>query len=818
MTMISNYNKKIKMKALFVLTLSSFMSYYGVAQTLPSQCKAYMPKVLDKTTIFRADTKTLANNNYGQNGSTSKYWDAYSDRCDNVTYKGASKSSGESGKLKFNQKVRIAEIQNGFALVYTENKAGGVNYPQISGDVKCLGWIPMENLLLWNSCPTNEYGIYRKALIVRNIDQERDKSFGRISEHPDVNNTSHTSPLKSSIDFHYIMKEEGAGDNVRYLIAKYNKIGGGTITDQILEGWVSRNSFSAWNQRSCLEPNWNADDVEYFISKGEKAWLYSDASLTDETQPWSFGQKNSEGQPATQYRMPPRAMRFPILDNDSPKDDNFKITAFGAANGELGRQMVTMDEGKEKRDEALKKTAHINVIVVIDGTRSMGKYFNAMSNAVQKATQYLTGEVSVGAVIYRDYPDGENNVIEYHKMTNPNDAGLQGFLKNVGRNNYGASSSSADKTAHEALYLGIKTALDYKKMGYDSDHSNLIFIVGDCGNAPNDTKVSKSELLEMCKATNAQLFSFQVLNQEKAAWEDFNTQLTDIFVSHVSYLYSSLNSNAKVSWRPVKHGLGVKSNTKEHFYVSEMHRGQTGVELSEGELTDLIQDSYITFRKAIDEQLDAIENGWSGEGVMSSDATDADGTKGTSIKEEFLRRKLGADYEAVKAANALLAYTGYAKKDDGLNHDYWQAVVFLSSEELVELIKKLEKLKEAAKVNSYSTEDRANYVKAVAGIIQSMTEKSADEIEQLTTDEITRIIGGLNVSTPMLRGRQSEKVYTLSDIKNPKACPDEDFKRILKKMSTKIEDLSALPRSTNFKYSFTQNGVKSYWVPLEMIP
>ena len=780
------------------------------SQTLPNQCSAYSPKVLNKTTIFSADTKNLAKNGYGQNGSTGKYWDVYSDRSDNTAYVSPSKSSGKAATLGFNQKVRIASIKNDFALVYVENKPGAVNYPQISGDTKCLGWVPMSNLLLWTSCPTNEYGIYRKALIVRNLDMDRNASFGQISTDP---NESNGVPLKASIDFHYIMKESNNGSETRYLIAKYNKLDG--TTDHVLEGWVSRNSFSAWNQRSCLEPNWNTDDVEYFVSKGEKAWLCEDAGLSEKTQPWTYGQKNSEGQASTQYRMPPRAMRFPILDNDSHSETSFKITAFGSANGELGQQMVTMDKGKGVKEKHLQAAANINVIVVMDGTRSMGKYFSAMAKAVQQATQYLEGKVSVGAVIYRDYTDGADNVVEYHRMTNATDASLQNFLKNIGRNGYGAASSDRDHTAWEAMYLGLKTALNPEKMGYSPENSNLIFIVGDCGNDPADTRVSQTEIQELAKKTNAQLFSFQVLNQDKPAWDDFNTQLTDIFVHHMDYMYSSLSANAKVSWRPVKHGLGVRSNTKEHYYVAEMHRGQTGVELSEGELTALIQESYKTFRKAIDEQLSAIENAGS---VMATDGASATGVKGMSIQEEFLRRKLGKDYDAIKKANSLLAYSGYTKKDDGANHDYWQAVVFLSSEELIELIKKLEPLKMAAKVTTCTSEDRNNYVKAVAGIIQSMTEKSAAEIEQMDLNEITRIIGGLNVSTPMLRGRQSEKVYTLSEIKNEQACPNEDFKKILKKMSTKIEDLSALPKSSNFKYSFTQNGVKSYWVPLEMIP
>ena len=797
------------MKNISILVLLAMLAGVpGLAESLPKECTAFCPSDMNRQIIYLSATEKLSANNYGQNGSsTGKYWDVYSDRCDNDVYNGPNTSSGKTGKkLTFNQKVRIAKIDNGFAWVYIENKPGAVDYPQLSSDCKAVGWVPMDNLLLWSSCPTNDVGIYRKALIVRDIDQQRDNNLGTMSHHPDVKNTSKVWNVKTSIDVYYIMKEIGN----RYLLAKYNKLSE-TITDQVLLGWVSKNSFTFWNQRSCLEPNWNEDDVEYFVKNKEQAWLYEDIELKVKTQPWTFGQKNDEKQVETQYRMRPRSMRFPLLDKEGTRDDIFRVTAFGSANGELGQQSVTIDESRSTKDKYLNETSHINVIVVIDGTKSMGKYFNIMSKAVRDATDYFEDEVSVGVVIYRDYYDGEDNVIEFQPMSKPNDAALQKFLKVIGRNGYGATSSKSDPTNHEALYLGLKTALDYKKMGYSPNNSNLLFVVGDCGNDPKDKKISKEELLSMCKETSVQLFSFQVINQDKPAWDDFNTQLTDLFFEHMEYLYS-IKEGINVDWRPVNDGVGVRANAKEHFYASEIHRGQPGVELSEDKLTSLIQESYKTFRNAVEEQKKVIDNA----GAMISDPDP--NMRSISIQEEFLKRKLGSDYKAVKDANQLLAYEGYAVKEDGLNHDYWKPVVYLSSEELLALIKKLQPLKAAVKVTSYGTEERNAYVQAIAGIIESMTERKADEIEQLTEDEITQIIGGLNASTPMLKGKQTEKKYTLSEIKNSKACPDNEFKRILKKMETKIDDLSLLPTSKHFKYSFIQNNVTSYWVPLEMIP
>ena len=135
------------------------------APQLPGNCTASMPKLLLKPTIKEADVNELvSSNNWGQNQKAEKYWTVYSDRSHNITYNAASTSSGKCDELDFNQAVRIAKIEGDFALVYEEKKEG-VIYPVVSNAAVSKGWIPMKNLLLWNSCPTDDAGIYNKAML-----------------------------------------------------------------------------------------------------------------------------------------------------------------------------------------------------------------------------------------------------------------------------------------------------------------------------------------------------------------------------------------------------------------------------------------------------------------------------------------------------------------------------------------------------------------------------------------------------------------------------------------------------------------------------
>lgn len=781
------------------------------SQSLPSQCKAYKPKSLNKTIVYLSDASALAKNNYGQSSSTGKYWDVYSDRNNNTVYKSASKSSGSAGKLSFNQKVRIAEVSNGFALVYKENKPGAVTYPQISADTKCYGWVPMENLLLWESCPADKYGIYRKALIVRNIEEGSDKMTGMISDSPET--FDNAVSIGNSIDFHYIMKTaKGPNGKELYLIAAYNKMGG--INERVLEGWISKNTFTPWNQRSCLEPNWDKDVVSYFSQNGKKAWLYETNRWKEGEKivAWPYGKANKERQESTKYRMAKNAMRFPILDKDHPGDeDYFKVTAFGSQNGDLAEQSIQDDAQKSAIEKVLNKVSVINIIVVIDGTKSMNKYFTAMSNAVSEATAYLKDEsgktqVRVGAVIYRNQADGANE-IEIQKVGSPDR--VKSFLNSIGNNGYGANSKGT--TWHESMYLGLKTALDYNTMGYDPKNTNVVFLIGDCGNLRNDTRVLPKDILAMANKVDAMFFSFQVSSEDKDAWGDYNDQLFDIFDGHMKRLYKSEDN---FYWKPVAAGNKVHAFSNEYkVYTSEMYYPQLHQTLNEAMLNKHIQESYKSALNVYQHQVAVIEGSARRTKTFGSDGNV---TKGEKINQDFLKRKMGADYD--ENDNSLYAFTGYAQKDDGEGRDYWNAIVYMSSEELLELIKKLEPLKKASRVNTYTTQDRANYVSAVVQIVKSMTGMDTDEIESKSTTEITQIIGGLNASTPMLKGKQTQKVYTLSDIKNAQACPDEEFKNILHVMANKIDNLSRLPQDSSFKYKFKQNAITSYWIPLEMIP
>ena len=121
-----------KIFATFTLFFLGVTSLYADV-ALPKQCEAYLPKVLRKALLSEKEVNELVkSSDFGQNESNSNgdFWDVYSDRSNNATYTSPKTTSAKHETLDFRQPLRIAKIENGFALVYEEPK--NVQYPLIS--------------------------------------------------------------------------------------------------------------------------------------------------------------------------------------------------------------------------------------------------------------------------------------------------------------------------------------------------------------------------------------------------------------------------------------------------------------------------------------------------------------------------------------------------------------------------------------------------------------------------------------------------------------------------------------------------------------
>lgn len=767
------------------------------APQLPGNCTAFQPSLLLKKTIKESEVnELLKSGNWGQNTKGNKFWTVYSDRSRNTTYESPYVGAGKCDELDFNEQVRIAKIENGYALVYTENQRG-VTYPLISSSAKSRGWIPMKNLLLWNSCPTDEAGIYKKALIVLNIDEQKkgNPDLGKRYQNP----ISRDDPKKlvADMNFYFVMKK---ADNGLVLLARECKMEG--YTYQVLYGWVSTSSFVPWSQRTCIEPNWKPFVAEQL--KGKRVNVYRDGSKATDIE---LGRLNKFSKnESTKYRLEPQLMRYPLLGNKS--GNQYVVTAFARPDGTSHVPKVPSiydNTSAGTIGDALKDQSIINLIVVIDGTRSMENYYQPTQRIIQQAYDYFGKEnrtVRVGIVIYRDYTDGQY-VTEHLSMRTPTDPSVAKFLQSGGV--YGVKSSPTDHTLAEALYKGLEVALDTKVMNYSPNNSNLMFVIGDCGNDLADKKcLSQEDIVRKCVENRVQLSAFQVRNENEQSFLLFRKQMGAIVRDNLKVQYSKLGRNFKAGFKELADGYRFATDLpkKDNYYIGETRNANLNKSMDVSKLYDLVKNSYIQFGEAIDAQMGVIGNA---ENIIreSGENSTINSIEMGLLESIFTREEI----QTIKDQNSLMAFQGYTDKfaENGL--DYWQSVVYISSDEFAQLMEKLTPVMSAA-----NTGNRKPYIEAMKELVRSMIpDITPKEMDEKDVKEIMALVAGLNVKTGSLGGR------TLIQIQDEQIVKQDEFDGMIADFRNKYNKLKKI-RENKYDFSVERNKTTWYWIPVEDLP
>lgn len=791
------------MKRITSLALLTVLSgvLLSAQPSLPAKCEVFYPDILQSSAVL-SEKDALAlerSSDFGQSKTSrnAKFWVVFSDRDENTTYTTPGGSTKFSS-LGFNQQLRIAQIKNGYALVYTEPQED-IEYPLISQYAECKGWVSMKKLLLWHSCLADNIGIYQKALLCVNLDEVDGSDLGNLYYNPQKKDRF--KKISTDMRFYFVMKRE---DDLALLASTHSMEG---TSDKALYGWVPAQSYVPWNQRSCLEPNWNHRDVEYFAENNVKIRICEAEDLEQIARPISFKKhvsKPGEKYDRHLYRMNPDELRFPILDYHG-SENIYNCSSFGTPGG--GQDEEAVDEIISGTplgftEQQLNEMLNINIGVVIDGTSSMETFYPAVQNAIREGRKFFGSKykVKVGVVIYRDYSDGEF-MTEFFPLTNPDNPRLDQFLHSGGR--YGVKSASSDRTLEEAMYQGISTALD--KIGFKPDQSNLLLVVGDCGNDRADEKVKMETIVDKLIEKNVNIMGFQVRNGAEDAFGLFNNQLQQIMKLSLERKFSKLaKSEMKVRFQETKDGYRMINDRNSNLYIGSHSFPLSGQQMQIDKLSSLMQESIMYCSESVEYQIDLLDALRKDAFVPSPDIV------GVDLDEQFLIGKLGQEvYDKIKKSNSLIAFRGYSLKTHKSGRPFFKPVVFLSSDELNELIERLAPVNNAAVAQ---TNDREPYVNAMKALIQSMVPDITDErMNAMGYNEVMATVAGLNEAATALKGP------SILEIANPQAVSHTEYASLVSDFRKKFQMLQRL-KSTPYKYTRVFNGLKYYWLPVEDLP
>ena len=801
------------MKKIIILAVS-ILAAVTAAQAQPKlkgTVSVSKPSVLDRDIIKEADIAGIQRAPYGQdavNASAGGYWVVFSDRKGNPVYSDASGRS-KIGELKYGEKLRIAEIKNDYALVFYDPKN---DYPRISANAESKGWVPMNNLLLWDKGLSDNIGISEKAVICADLDQKGNlKDIDRRKRYSSPTGTEGFT-LPTDMHFYYILKRDK--DSGRVLLGNNAVVN----NDRDLFGWVDEGSFVPWNSRTCLEPTWDIEDVEYFTSKQIQWQVYTAKGVAPSGDVFTTAQrKRTEKAPnyvqEYKYRtMPVAYLRYPILDGGDK--DTYYCTTFGTLNKTRpGKRPAasTIDADRARAKSLLDERQKVNIVIVIDGTSSMQPYFKSVKKALNEVDKFFdNSSVNVGVMIYRDKED-KDYVTECFPntggFTEPKNQNLRKWLDSGGK--YGVKSVAPGN--REAVFYGIDRAIDQffpatKDMKLQS---NIMLVIGDCGDN-GKFKITSESLIDKLSAQNISLMGFQVTNRDNEDYTSFNEQIMSLLRSSVQKRYDMVATTAqRIKPKRLDNGHGYNMNNTDglNLYLG-MYRynPEKNKPMQEEDLTNSIEEILGIWKRSVD-YLTIQAGNLVDFGTQESLAEDD--VEGSQLRMDAIVDMLGGDKELVerlKKQNALLSFRGYAKKKAD-TRDLFKVIVFFPAGELKNLVRDFEKVYEAAQ---NETSDRKPYYDAMMRLAK--TAVAQDKLSSTSYYAILAKVFGLSNYTP-------KHGYTLDDIVDPNAVPYKEYRKIVKEMQRSIETLKSVTGvDYPFLLTYSGNNDKYYWLPSEYLP
>lgn len=785
-------------RAFLFLSISLAITSASFADVkLPSQCEVFMPRILYDGTIMnqRSIDQLFSSSDYMQSEpitSNKRHWVVYSDRNNNNAYSMPSTASDVTMELQFGEKLRVAKIENGFALVYGEPKIATI-YPMISSEAESKGWVPMENLLLWSNSLTNDLGVYKKVYVTSHIED-----YSSIDSNDDKNITLYFNPsqpsdcknISTDSDIYYLIKNNDEG---YCLVSKTPTIEESTASETIY-GWVKAEEVISYDSRIYLEPNWNNAIVEKFARADEQIVFYSDSELSQKVETISFGETKNENN-SEPYRIAPHNTHYPIVSEGANQYQlySFKtnITTIDAT------EIEGVVEARAAQKNALEKVDNLNLIIVIDGTKGMDKYFKATKTAINMAAVALKEKknLQVGLVIYRDYADGEDGLVEYLPLLDYNDELLSDYFRDGGE--YGINSAATDKTNEDALYVGLEYALDKKAMFYDSVSNNLFIVVSNCGNSLTDTvSIAQEDIIEQIENNNIDIVSFQVRKNKGAAWELFDSQIRAIYTNTIAERYASMGDTLACII-DTTYGFDVLPSDSSYLYHMASYRyDNSGIDIDTTIYKALMVERIMAYNEIIDRRKQALLK----ETALQSDILRADSIYAVSILGENNYNLMDLQSVSTNHTYHYLVNTPRLAADGS---NYWSKVALLSYSEVISIIDKLMDIE-----RSFADREQL-YNKIRDLILPLLSEDAHKSINSIKYKQALAMLQGLE---PELYAMEGPELWQLTDTKY---ISNEEYRRMETTFKAKLRNLRNIATGRNYPFSWINNGVEHYWLPLD---
>ena len=437
------------------------------------------------------------------NSKSGQTWIVYSDKEDNILYREPKLGTARNWTLGFHRPFYVVGAQ----------PSGWLNLADMNG-VR-IGWVKASELVLTIHPLQNKNKNSRKVMILPSIDNAlsseipnpKNFQFKAVQNRPDKQKSSFITESKK-LSIYFVLKES----NGFVLLGKTDNI---TKQNNIF-GWVIKEYITPWDHRIGYGPSYGFDgqahanrSIPIFLRETD-LYTYIEAGC-----PKNPGDLSAQEIRTTESHSPPPAIRgkMPEIRITAPNHKG-QLNLVTIANID---QSSEQDSARAQLNIIKQRIAKLNIVFIVDATQSMSPYLSGISKAIKDIVNSgkviaPNSQVNFGALVYRDYEDGNN---AFQELPLTSDA--LSFSQKLNA----IQCMSRDNDLPEAQYHGIIRGLPL--LNLNPRESNLVILIGDAGNKPDAAGNYKNlnEVIELLQKYQANFISFQTHNRPTYTYQKF---------------------------------------------------------------------------------------------------------------------------------------------------------------------------------------------------------------------------------------------------------------------------------------------------------
>ncbi len=768
--------------------------------------------------------------------------------CDNEsTYTTTLPGRGERKKdLHFGQHFFVAEEQGMYIRIVKDRFIQGEIFSDHAED---YGWVNKYDMLIWQFSLSNpETRIAAKAIIMntqRLLDEAGQSriDYDKVGAYKDPELRNPTDFEARMFDIYYIYKY--SRDNGAVLLGRKQYFGQqdfrGITPTTGLVGWVNINRIIEWDHRVAAEPNWNESAIRERQKQGISAQIFSPAIARGN--PDQCAKEFIRGNPGSDchviwdddiglqggrvqrkggyYRRPP-IIEFCETENI------YKLMVMGEARAETG---YTLDEEmfadrRRELNEWIAKRDNFNIVFVIDGTTSMGPFYESVINSVQSIVDLFNHragehrELRFGYVVYRDWAhNAMNRMIEQRSLTS-NSHEIISLLRRVEADDFGV-----DPYVEEAVFFGLKEAIS--ELFNDPYETNILIHIGDAGShSRNDPSyVSLNEVVDLISKFQVRYIAFQAHHMDPhPAYNLFTEQIKEIMQKSSARIYNGWVNEWGSEFvntymaeppaiRQLERNIYRVDNMESMVLIDTDYNTAFNIRDLQNEITRAIDEieSYTT--TLAESSREAIEGGAGLQFIPQKTESRYTSSFAAGMYNALLA--MGYDksmIEHLASSSTQLALEGYTSMThDHLSEPLFLPVLLLHVLEFNRLMYILDQLNSHHLTSSY--DKRQNLRNSWIEVLRVHLGRDIEgRYEHISINDAHRMVFGVPSRASIL-----EEIF-LEDIHDRDKFPDDQLNRYLRSISFNLTELQNIQADLSYPLMFMSNNIRYYWIDVDLLP